>query len=321
MHGDATELAGCTCFQLVALADGVYAAIALPGEGAVGNAGIIDLGDSTLIVDTCKTPRAAEELRDAAERLTGRPATWVLNTHWHDDHVGGNQVFAPHATILATEPTREAMSVHLAAEYAQDRADLPDYIQALHRQLASATDAAQQQRVRIALAENQHYLTAMPTLRLVLPTVLFEHRLVLHGTRRVVTLESFGGGHTESDAFVTLPADGIAFLGDLAFHAFHPWLPGSQPDTWASILSRVEALPLQTIVPGHGPVGDRRCLVDTRDYIAHLQRLVAESQASADTQEQALPLPYQSWDAPQFFIPNMRFLRTHSATSAPQHAV
>ena len=67
-------------FRLKQLVDGVYAAIHTDGGGAFGNAGIIDLGDRTLIYDTFFTPQAAEDLRTAAEALTGHPIDIVINS-------------------------------------------------------------------------------------------------------------------------------------------------------------------------------------------------------------------------------------------------
>ena len=94
-------------FRLEQLVEGVYAAIAIEGGAAFSNAGIIDLGDQTLIFDTCETATAAYDLRAAAEQLTGRPATCAINSHAHPDHWGGNQVFD--TPILATRTTREQM--------------------------------------------------------------------------------------------------------------------------------------------------------------------------------------------------------------------
>ena len=76
-------------FELQHLADGVYAAIGSPGSAAFSNAGIIDLGDQTVIFDTFQTPAAAQQLRGAAENLTGRPASHVIISHFHGDHWGG----------------------------------------------------------------------------------------------------------------------------------------------------------------------------------------------------------------------------------------
>ena len=74
-------------FRFLQLADGVYAAIHIDGGAAIGNAGIVDLGDRTLIFDTFSTPQAAEDLRTATEALTGRPIDAVINSHWHNAHI------------------------------------------------------------------------------------------------------------------------------------------------------------------------------------------------------------------------------------------
>jgi cyclase len=82
-------------FRLERLADGIYAAIHIDGGWAQSNAGIIDLGDRTLIFDTFINPEAATDLRAAAEELTGRSTVVVINSHSHNDHIWGNQIFPP----------------------------------------------------------------------------------------------------------------------------------------------------------------------------------------------------------------------------------
>ena len=61
----------------------------------------MDLGGSTLVIDTTLTPTAAEDLRADAQHLTGRVPNLVVNTHYHNDHIWGNQVFMPEATNIA----------------------------------------------------------------------------------------------------------------------------------------------------------------------------------------------------------------------------
>jgi glyoxylase-like metal-dependent hydrolase (beta-lactamase superfamily II) len=100
---------GSTHFRLHYVADSVIAAIAVPGSGAVGNASIIDLGDIAMVVDTFATIQAAEDLKAAAEYITGKPVSYVINTHWHSDHTSGNKVFSPVSPIISTAVTREVM--------------------------------------------------------------------------------------------------------------------------------------------------------------------------------------------------------------------
>src|SRR3990172_6492741 len=87
-------------FRLERLADGVYAAIASGSGAATCNAGIVDLGDRTLVFDPFLTPKAAHDLRVAAEQLTGRSVSIVINSHYHNDHIRGNQVFSAETRIV-----------------------------------------------------------------------------------------------------------------------------------------------------------------------------------------------------------------------------
>ena len=93
-------------FRLQELAEGVYAVIHIDGGTAIGNAGIVDLGDRTLVYDTLMTPQAGEDLRTAAETLFGRPIDATINSHWHYDHIWGNQAFGADTDIVSDEETR-----------------------------------------------------------------------------------------------------------------------------------------------------------------------------------------------------------------------
>jgi glyoxylase-like metal-dependent hydrolase (beta-lactamase superfamily II) len=138
------------------VADGVYAALPMPGRGAVGNAGIIDLGDATLVFDTLRTPAAATDLLTAARQLTGRAPIWVVNSQWHDDHVTGNRVFQPTAqAILATPRTRNLMASRLVAYYEQDARDLPAYLESLQARAGAETDPALHAALTTQLAETR----------------------------------------------------------------------------------------------------------------------------------------------------------------------
>src|ERR1700730_10892066 len=95
-------------FRLLPVAAGVYAAIAKPGDReAVGNAGFVVGDESVLVVDAFATPAAAQELLGEIRRITKLPIRWVLNTHYHLDHVGGDSVFVrAGACVVAHENAR-----------------------------------------------------------------------------------------------------------------------------------------------------------------------------------------------------------------------
>jgi cyclase len=93
-------------FTLQALADGVYACIHKEGGAAYSNAGIIDLGDWTIVVDAFDSLVAGSDLRKVAESIFDRPVDTILLTHCHIDHWVGASAFEPSATLLTTSAIR-----------------------------------------------------------------------------------------------------------------------------------------------------------------------------------------------------------------------
>src|ERR1700745_4299209 len=108
---------GTKNFFIQQLAPGVWAAIQNDKGGhAISNAGIINLGNKTLVFDAFMNPDAAIELKQIAEQLTKHPVSFVVNSHYHDDHIRGNQVFVSGASIMSTEWTRNEMQKAEAEE-------------------------------------------------------------------------------------------------------------------------------------------------------------------------------------------------------------
>ncbi len=307
-----TDLSFSAHFTLVSVADGVYAALATPGGGALGNAAIVDLGDHTLVFDTMATLHAARDLRQAAERLTGRSPTLVVNSHWHGDHVYGNQVFLPEAAIVATATTRaimdERVAVVIPREFVRVQAQIPD----LQRRLAQVTDDEQRHRLNDDLAFARLRATSLPEQRAWLPTATFEDRVVFYGSGRRAELLTYGGGHTRSDAFLYLPDEGLALMGDLLFVHVHPLFIWGDPREWRRIIERVKTLGLRIVVPGHGSVGTVDDLDALAGYLSAIEDVALSVVEGGGTLGQAprrsMPAPFDSWDAPEVFEANMTFL-------------
>ena len=97
-------------FEFHSLAEGICAAVAIDGGSAISNAGVIDLGGQILVFDTFLTPQAATDLRRAATDVLGRTPNIVINSHYHNDHIWGNQVFAPEAQIVSSTRTRDLIA-------------------------------------------------------------------------------------------------------------------------------------------------------------------------------------------------------------------
>ena len=201
-------------FRLEQVADDAWAAIAVPGSGAIGNAGFVRVGDFCVVFDTFASVAAADELRVSAEVVA--PVAYAINSHWHADHVSGNTSFDDVA-IVATERTRELME-----ERAPGKPDV------------------------------------------VFPTDVFEERLEREGA----VVETLGGGHTESDAFLWF--EDTVFTGDLVVVESHPWVGHGDVEHWLEILDAFEARRPRVIVPGHGPVGSVEDIPPLRRYLEGL---------------------------------------------------
>jgi cyclase len=257
-------------YRLEEIADGVVAAIAVPNGGGRGNAAIVRLDRQTLVFDTGMTPPAGEELREAAERVG--PVRWVINSHWHADHIRGNQAF-PDAEIVATTRTKELIETRGAEQIAEHKDTDFD---ALVASLPAGPDPGSQglDKSFEARAEGIGHLAAtIAEVELRPPTRTFEDRLELAPNCELITL---GGGHTESDAFLFLADRHVAVVGDLLCVEMHPWLGHGDPERWIEILIALERLDVDRFVPGHGGVAT---VEHVRALREHLRDFLAEPES------------------------------------------
>jgi cyclase len=105
-----TKLPVSPYFRLQQVAEGVYFALETPTRGAGANAGVVDLGDHLLLFDTFAMPEAAADLRAAAETISGRPVSMVINSHAHPAHTQGNNAFGAEVDIVSTHQTRQLLA-------------------------------------------------------------------------------------------------------------------------------------------------------------------------------------------------------------------
>jgi len=300
-------------FQIERLADGVYAAVASELGHAICNAGIVDIGDKTIVFDTFISPNAAKDLLEAAEQLTSHKVACVVNSHYHEDHIRGNQVFSPDVDIISTIWTREAIAQNEPKEISREKENVPKGI--IDTQLK--LDAEKNLKRRRELAFLSVYYRAMieshPQLKTRLPNITFEHKLVIHGKQKTVELLPFVG-HTASDIVLYLPEEKIAFMSDLLFINIHPYLPSGSPADWKQSLNKIEALGIKTAVPGHGPVGRSADLSLMTQYIQSLEsiatNMVKSGKSAKELYLQPIPSPFETWWLffDNFFFTNLEFL-------------
>ncbi|WP_155591112.1 MBL fold metallo-hydrolase [Lysinibacillus cavernae] len=285
-------------FILNCLSEGIYAAIAKPGHGAWSNAGFVDLGEELLVFDSFSTPSAGIELRRHAENITEKKVKYLINSHYHGDHVFGNQAFED-TTIISTSLTKKwFIEKNVIGDLKREIEEMEKYLNNLKIKI----EKNQEQVIRDSLVnqfnEMSKVLVDLPRLKLVLPTVVFEEKLIIEGSKRKVELHCLGGGHTPSDTFMYLPEEKIAFMGDLVTENLH--LPIYNPDEYRSILKQVKEMDIITLVPGHGNVGNREQLNSLERYISvlinsSLQALENNHSIDSFLLEFTIPKEYTEW--------------------------
>ncbi len=294
------------------LADGVWAAIVIPTGLAASNSGIVDLGDRTLIFDTTLSPASAAELRSAAESLTGRNVDYVLNSHWHQDHVFGNAIFSPETEIYATGRTREIIAEKIPTIMVEFKKHWPNQLKEWAESAKVAKDEVERLDYEDGVRFAQSVIDTFPQLELRLPDHTFTDHLEFKGNKRTAEFITYGGGHTDSDAFLYLPAERIIFTGDLLVVKNHPDLTSGHPREWLNILARIKKLNPARLVPGHGGLATMDDIVAKERYINKLIQMAEQNLHGGGTAESAAAMPppalTQGLDNEDAFERNMRFL-------------
>lgn len=297
-------------FRIQEAAPGVFALIAGTTGACVSNAAIVDLGDKTVVFDTFMTLPAGDDLVAAVEDLTGRRAHLAVNSHWHDDHTGGNQLFAG-TPIVATRRTVELIAANGTADPAVYAEEVDGYLKWAQEQEQQAETEERRARARSARLGAEALFAGKDRFRLTLPDVLIDDRMAVRGSDRELEILTYGGGHTESDVFAHLPGEGVAITGDLLWVDSHPRTNDGDAGVWAKVLDRMAALEPQTLIPGHGDLGDLGHLRTMADYLRHVDRVVADGDVTPEVVAE-LPLPpgSESWAGPSRFAEGVAALRS-----------
>jgi glyoxylase-like metal-dependent hydrolase (beta-lactamase superfamily II) len=264
-----------------------------------GNIGVCISDQGVLLVDANysldwrngQAVPMAQAVVDEVKKLTSQPIRWVINTHHHGDHAGGDPVFAKIAMIVSHKNARE----HLLSGYENAATNAPAAVTRAEQELAAArktSDAA-----RIAQAEDQLGRARM-NLKMAqstdpqrsLPTLVYDGELALFLSSEEVRLYHFGRAHTDGDTLVYFKTSNVIHWGDTFSNRWIPAmdLSGNSLD-WVRWLDRGLALsPTATMVPGHGAIGTQADVMKLRTFFTNLQAAVRQEIAAGKTREQAM---------------------------------
>jgi len=255
-------------FKLEKLGEGVWAAIGSDSGKAGANAGFVVGEDGVAVIDTFEDPGAAKDLLAEIRKITPLPIRFVVNTHYHLDHVNGNDVFAAAgATILAQRNVRAWMRTE----------NLKWWGDKIKPEVKARVESLQ------------------------LPDVVYDQGVDLYLGSRKIEVRSYPG-HTGGDSIVYVQDAGVVFCGDLFWNRHIPNLIDATTKAWIPTLDTLVGYGAGKFVPGHGEPGTALDMKAFQQYLMDLRAEVAHAQ-SAGTREDALVqavLPqmqakYDSW--------------------------
>lgn len=250
--------------QPIKIADGVWMlegaheAVSRDNGGNIVNVGILDTTDGAVVIDTGPSKRYGQQLAKLATELTGKPVVRALVTHFHPDHVFGNQAFAPN--VLATAQ------------------GVADGLKTTGEDFATA----------------MYYLAGdwMRGTAVALPQTIVTDGHEDIGERRLQY--RVRAGHTDSDLVVFDEASGTLFAGDLLFLNRAPTTPHANLPAWRASLDALAAIEFKAAVPGHGPADTtKQAISQTRDWLAMAEDAIrgAFERGLSMTEAMAVPLP------------------------------
>lgn len=234
-------------------------------EGAGGNIGVSVGPDGILIVDDQFAP-LADKIRASLKTLDQGKLKFILNTHWHGDHTGGNISFGPEAPVIAHDNVRKRMSTEQRSEF-----------------FKQTTPASPKQA---------------------LPVITFDQSLTVHFNGEEIRAIHFPHGHTDGDSVIFFTTSNVVHLGDDFFAGSFPFVDLESGGSVEGLAQNVGELitkipPGAKLIPGHGPISTvddlksyHRMLVETTDIV---RKKIAAGKTLDDVKKEGLPDEWKPW--------------------------
>ncbi|HEY7162124.1 MAG TPA: MBL fold metallo-hydrolase [Acidobacteriota bacterium] len=262
------------------VADEVYLFNVTPyGDvGMSGNCVAIVSDDSVVLFDSTATPQTATTVLNEIRKVTDKPVKYLVNSHWHWDHWGGNEVFLsafPDLKIITHEKTLEQLKTVEPKWNDQGlKEGLPAYLKDFQKQIADAkaknASESEIKNMEELLAADQNFLEQKTSLKKTYPNVTFKESMDIHPAGREIQV-LHARAITVGDTYLYLPKEKILVTGDILLSPFPFAVGGTYPNDWIKTLQHFVELQPTLVIPGHGDVQN----VDfIRNNIAMFQSVV-----------------------------------------------
>lgn len=272
--------------ETVNVADGIYM---LVGTGA-GNIGVSVGDDGVILIDDQYAPLTAR-IKAAVAKLSDRPVRFVINTHWHGDHTGGNENLAQEGSVI------------IAHDEVYQRMSHENFIAGFGQIVPPSPKAA-------------------------LPVISFNDTVTFHVNGHDIHAVHVEHAHTDGDSIVLFRSANVIHTGDIWFNGIYPFIDSSSGGSLDGVIAAVDVIlklaDQQTkIIPGHGPLSDREGLLGYRRFLTDVRERVGKLLQQGKTLDQILAAkPLADYDATlgKGFFSTDKFLEfAVAAMSTPAH--
>ncbi|MBW2706396.1 MAG: MBL fold metallo-hydrolase [Deltaproteobacteria bacterium] len=224
--------------KTIPVADGVYM---LAGRG--GNIGLFVGQDGAFLIDDQYAP-LTDKILEAISAVTDKPVRFLVNTHWHGDHTGGNENIGKGGTII------------VAHDNVRKRLAKGQFMKVFNANISPAPPKA-------------------------LPVITFADGVTFHWNNETLEVVHSKSAHTDGDAVVYFKSANVVHVGDLFFNGIYPFIDAGSGGSLEGVIAGVDEVlgridDNTKVIPGHGPLGSKTDLKAYRDMLATVHGRMTE---------------------------------------------
>ena len=284
-------------FSIVELRDHVYAAMRNdpPGFAVESNTGVIECSDHLVVIDSQSNDATTQRVLAAIRSRIDKPVRYLINTHWHDDHIVGNRVYReafPDMKFIAHAAAVEYLPGLGKQNRDQFHRAIPGVLERFRKSLQTGKTSdgkplseEQRRSLQSDLRLGEGYSTVGDDFVAILPDIPVKDKYSIRDKGCAVDVLALGNAHTTGDLVIHLPEQRVVFVGDMVGWPVPLVGPEqSRVRDWSQTLARVRNLNAAVLVPGHGPVmKDSAHLDRIANLMSSIARRVDDARARGAT--------------------------------------
>ncbi|MBD3190902.1 MAG: MBL fold metallo-hydrolase [Candidatus Heimdallarchaeota archaeon] len=245
--------------EIEKVTDNIFAVV---DRSTIGNVAAFVLPSKIAVIDSGMNIPLVKKFREHVEKESNKKTEILILTHFHGDHIFGNQVFSD-CRIIATKPLADRMTESLETDWTEEK---------LEQWKQEAEDPSMLEELEITL-----------------PNETFDEEMQIKDKNITLQIKRTGG-HTEGSTYVYCPEYKALVAGDNLFIKRYPWGGDktADPDKWIDTLEEYLSLEIDYFIPGHGSISTKEEVQEFLDYLRKVKQLIQDMNAKGKNKEEIL---------------------------------